>query len=122
MPRQARWQLDLDAMGRGKVGRVVGMKSEPYPLVGDVVAGEPFLEQLTRRIDQRRIQTSHDDPPQWPGLFSPKGGSVRFDDQAAVGIEPEGKAVAPETVHRDGDVHVLQESPQMGRVVGIVQP
>ena len=46
---QAGWQLDLDAMGRWKVDRVVGMKSEPYPLVCDVVTGEVPVEQTRRR-------------------------------------------------------------------------
>jgi hypothetical protein len=98
-PAQTRRQLDLDTMGRRKVDRVVGMEAEPYPFVGDVVGGETPLEQFSCSVDQLRIQPSHDDPPQWSRLLAPYGGSVRFDGQASLGIEPECKALAPEPVH-----------------------
>ena len=37
-------------------------------------------------------------------------------------IDPQGKAVTPEAMHRDGDVDMHQESPQLDRVGGIVKP
>src|ERR1700733_10659554 len=66
---QAWWQLDLDTMGRWQVDRVVGMKAEPYPLIGDVVTLKAPVEQRARCVEQLRIQPSHDDAPQCPGLF-----------------------------------------------------
>ncbi len=83
---QARWQLDLDTMRRWQVDRVVGMKAEPYSRIGDVVTLKAPVEQRARRVEQLRIQPSHDDAPQWPGLFPPNRWTVRLDDQATVGI------------------------------------
>lgn len=119
---QAGRKLNLDPMGRRKIDRVVWVKPEPYSLIGNVVAVEATMKQLAGRTEERRIEPSHNDPPQWAFLFASNRGSVGFDDEAAVGIEPEGKTVAPEPVHREGDVHVLQKRSQLGRLAGIVQP
>ena len=120
---QARWQLDLDAMSRWKVDRVVGMKTEPYPLVGDVVTGEAPVEQLARAASSScAFIPPTMIPRNGPVCFPRNRGPVRFDDEAAGGIDPEGKAVTAEPVHRDGNLHVLQERRQVGRVLGIVQP
>ena len=68
------------------------------------------------------VQPSDDDPPQGTGLAPSERRAIGVDDEAAVRIDPEGKAVAPEPVHGDGDIHVLQERSQTDRVIRFVQP
>lgn len=114
-------KLDLDSMGRRKVDGILGMKPEPDALVSHLVTLKALLEQLSCRLEKLRIQPSQDDPPQRPRLASPDRWPVRFDEESRVGIDPESESIAPESMHRDGDVDVLQEDLQLPRVSGIVQ-
>jgi hypothetical protein len=106
-PAQARRQLDLDASSRGQVNRVVRVKSEAHSFVSYVVAGKSVGQQPASRVQQVSVPPTHDNPPERPGLAPSYSRSVRVDHEASRGIDPQGKAVAPESMHRNGDVHVL---------------
>ena len=118
---QAGRQLNLHTMGRRKIDGVIGVKSQPYAFVGDVVAGETLVEQLARRTKEGLVLSSHDDPTQGAGLIPPHRRPVGFDDEAPLGIEPQCETVTSESVHRDGNVHVLQECSHTRRLVRVVQ-
>jgi len=96
---QARRQLNLYPMARGKIDGVVPVKSEPYAFVGDVVPGETLMEQRARRVQEGFVLASHDDPAQGAGLIPPRRGPVGFDDQAPARIEPQCETVPSEAVH-----------------------
>ena len=109
-------------MRRWQIGRVVRVESEPHPLVGDVVSGKSVVQESTGGIQQVGVPPSHDDPSKWSGLTPAKRRSVRLDHRSPLGIHPDGKSIASEAVHRNCDLHMLQERAQRFRVIGIVQP
>ena len=85
------------------------MKAEPYPFVGNVVPNEALFEELACSVEQWRVQSSQDDASQGPSLSPSHCRPIWFDDEAAVVVDPKGKAVAPEAMDRDSDVDMPQE-------------
>jgi len=71
--------------------------------------GQDRLQQQPRCLQQFSVAPTHDDPPERPTLVASHRRTVGVDYQAALRIDPQSKAIAPEPVYRNGDVDVLQE-------------
>ncbi len=120
-PAQPGWQLYLDAFGRGQIGRVVRMESEPHSLIRNVEPGKAFIEQPTCELQQVRISTTHDDPSKRPGLSPLKSRSVGLDHESPLRINPQRKSFASEPMDRNRDLDMLQEPSETFRVIRVVQ-
>jgi hypothetical protein len=111
-PAKAWWQLNLDAVPRGQVDRIVRMEAEPNTFVSDAVARKTVVEQATGHVQKVGVASPHDDPSEWAGLVPTEGRAVWLNDEASFRVDPEAKAIATETMHRNGDLDMMQERSQ----------
>jgi hypothetical protein len=119
---QTRWQFNLDSACRRQIDRVVGMESETHPLVRDVISDKPVAQQPTCSMQHVPVPASHDDPSEWTGLPPAQRRSIGLNHRSPLRIHPEGESIASEPVHRNGDLHVLQERAQCWGMFGVMQP